>query len=400
MHIAYVTGDRHIPVFGNKGASVHVQEMVRAFSDLSHHVSLVAARRGAPPLPVAANIIEVAEAVSILDEKTVLDGDEKARAKERSAMRISNAIRDKLVTLHSDRPFDFIYERYSLFSTAGLLAAREIGVPYILEVNSPLVLEQKKFRRLFHVIEAADTERKVFAGADVLLAVSREVERYAISKGARANRTHVMPNAVDTSRFHPTVAPHVIERARGKFTVGFVGSLKPWHGVDVLLDAFRQLAGASEQYHLLIVGDGPLRGWIEGYLRGAGLGAFATLTGWQSNDDLPGRIRSMDVAVAPYPKLENFYFSPLKLYEYMSVGTPVVASGIGQIAEVLRDGETGLLVHPGDSSQLAQRIEHLFMDERLRRSIGAAAARAVSNRTWRRNAERVIAMATPLLVAA
>ncbi len=82
---------------------------------------------------------------------------------------------------------------------------------------------------------------------------------------------------------------------------------------------------------MLIVGDGPMRGWIEGFLTGTRLAERAVLTGWVPHDVLPGLVARMDIATAPYPQLNDFYFSPLKLFEYMSAGRAIVASRIGQI---------------------------------------------------------------------
>ena len=124
----------------------------------------------------------------------------------------------------------------------------------------------------------------------------------------------------------------------------------------MLLEVFRTLLDHSLAYHLLLVGDGPLRSWTEGYIQGARLAEKVTITGWVPYDRLPRLIQRMDVAVAPYPFLENFYFSPLKLFEYMAVGKPVVASRIGQIQEVIQDAETGLLVRPGDPGDLVEKM--------------------------------------------
>ena len=364
-------------------------------------MALLAAKQGVPSGPLDANITEVSPDVSSeTDRNQRADGDDKTRSKERLSLALSEAIRERIVALHADNPFDLIYERYSLFSCAGLRAARELEIPFVVEVNSPLVLEQQRFRTLYHGSEARAVEADVFRGADALLAVSGAVRAYALSKGAQPARTHVLPNAVDVSRFHPGVDAASVAGVDGKFVIGFAGSLKPWHAPDVLLKAFRWLAAQSEDYHLLIVGDGPLRDWIDGFASGAGLEERISVTGWVPNDRLPGLISAMDVATAPYPEMKDFYFSPLKLYEYMAVGKPIVACRVGQIAEVLEDGATGLLTRAGDAHHLAERIEELYRDASKRLSLGKRAAESVSGQTWERNARRVIEIVEPLVRAA
>lgn len=399
MRIAYLCADSHIPVFGSKGASIHVQEMVRAFVALGHEVTVFAVRRGAPAQALDAEIVE-ATPPTLAAQTSSLDDAARARDKELRAMAVSDSIATQMQSHHRDRPFDFVYERYSLFSTAGVDASRVLGIPCIVEVNSPLVLEQQRYRSLHHVARAQTVEAAVFSGAEVLVTVSAQVRDYVVSKGAAPCATHVLPNAVDRGRFHPRVSPTPIPAAADRFVIGFTGSLKPWHGVDVLADAFRALCEFSSDYHLLVVGDGPLKSWLEGYASGARLREHITLMGWIANAQVPSVIGAMDAAVAPYPDIDDFYFSPLKLAEYMAVGKPVVASSIGQVAESIDDGITGLLVPPGDAYALAEALERVRHDIVLRNALGQAAAAAVEERTWERSAQRVLGLAASLLAAA
>jgi len=387
MHIAYVSADRGIPLFGAKGASIHVREMVSAFAALGHEITVLTARRGPETAPLPADIIKIRAAV---DHSVILEGEAKAHYRERYALDVSEATRTALVELHASKPIDLIYERYCLFSTAGTRAAKTIGTPCALEVNSPLRLEQARYRKLLHDAEAEAVEREVFNQASTVFAVSAEVRDYVLSRGGKEEYAHVLPNGVDCESFRPDIAPEAIERLAGRFVLGFVGSLKPWHGIEYLMSAFHTLAQTDPGYHLLIVGDGPLRGWIEGYAAGAGISDQLTITGWADYARLPGLLTAMDVAVAPYPALDDFYFSPLKLYEYMAAGLPVVASHIGQIADVINDGHNGVLVKPGDAEQLAAALKRLRCEQTLRKTIGTAARGTAEARTWQDNARQVI----------
>jgi glycosyltransferase involved in cell wall biosynthesis len=173
--------------------------------------------------------------------------------------------------------------------------------------------------------------------------------------------------------------------------IGFIGGLRPWHGVDVLPTLLDRLAPRHHNLCMVIAGDGPLRRELESDLEQRGLSPRVRFTGAVPHEEVAELICGFDVAVAPYPRLEHpFYFSPLKLFEYMACGVPVAAPRIGQIAEVVRDGETGLLYPPGELDGLAAACDRLLSDPALRRRLGQAAVAEVHGRyTWDHNAARV-----------
>ena len=115
-------------------------------------------------------------------------------------------------------------------------------------------------------------------------------------------------------------------------------------------------------------------------------------TGAVAPDAIPGLLASMDIAVAPYPPLAHFYSSPLKVYEYMAAGLPIVASRIGQVGEIIQDGVTGLLVAPGDSAAFTKALIRLQNDPELRQQLGANARESVSEHTWDHIVDHVMAL--------
>jgi len=385
MRLAYVNADNGIPVFGDKGTSVHIQEMVRAFRSLDCDVRILTARMGADQVGDLASLTESVRGPD--RSSTFVDREDKERLYVETASRIEA----RLVALHREWPFDMIYERYSLWSAAGVRAARRLSVPCVVEVNAPLVEEQADYRKLALNETAREIEAEVFLRADALVVVSKPIAKYVIGKGAGSERVHVVGNAVDTARFHPdavsAVVPTIPDNA---FVIGFSGSLKRWHGVDVLMAAFRDLKYRMPEAHLLIVGDGPKHGWIEGFIEGAWLEGSVTMTGWQPHDALPGLIARMDVATAPYPESDNHYFSPLKLFEYMAVGRPIVASRIGQTAEAITDDRNGVLVPPGDMGALTEALIALQADPERARRLAMAAAQEGKRHDWKRNALAVL----------
>jgi len=218
--------------------------------------------------------------------------------------------------------------------------------------------------------------------------------------GVDAARIQVLPNAVNPELFRMASEGSEIRKRLnldGHFTVGFVGTFRPWHGVELLLAAFEDLHRMDPLTHLLLVGDGPLRPGFEDQIRNAGLQGAVTFAGRIAHQDVPQYLAAMDVAVAPYPILDEFYYSPLKLFEYLAAGRPVVASRVGQVAEILMDGATGLLFEPGDRAGLVRCLQRLRKNATLRSELGRNAAAVCSEHTWNRNAARVIHWVEPLL---
>jgi glycosyltransferase involved in cell wall biosynthesis len=381
MRMAYVCADPGVPVFGTKGCSVHVQETIRALRRNDVHVTLYAARLGG-------DAPEDLHSVPVRRLPTLPRGDLALR--EQAALSTNRVL---VPLLERDGPFDAVYERYSLWSHAAMTHARVTGIPGLLEVNAPLIEEQAKHRGLVDRRSAEHVARRAFGAASALLAVSRNVAEYLRGFPAARGRIHIVPNGVNPERFRPGLEP-AWPAPPGSFTVGFVGTLKPWHGLPTLVEAFARLHRAYPESRLLIVGEGPERSTMLAALAAHGLLKAAHFTGAVAHEAVPTLLAAMDVAVAPYPNLDECYFSPLKLFEYMAAGVPVVASRIGQIPEVIDDGVNGLLCPPGDASALAASLYVLRSDPAARKRLAENAREQVLRRhTWEAGARRICALA-------
>lgn len=370
MRLAYVCADSGVPVFGGKGSSVHVQEVVRAMRLRGIEIELFARRIDADPPPDLAGVI-------VHELSPIPKGDIALR--EQAALAANGTLRTAL-ELHG--PFDAVYERYSLWSYAAMEYARDFGIPGLMEVNAPLISEQARHRDLVDRESAERVAEQAFGAATVLLPVSQGVADYLGQYPGARGRTHVVPNGVNPERFPENLTP-TYPPEPGVFTIGFVGTLKPWHGLSILIDAFDWLYRHDSTIRLLIVGDGPERERLIHDVATRGLANAVHYTGAVHPGDVPGLLASMDVAVAPYPDQPNFYFSPLKVYEYMAAGLPVVASRIGQLTDLIEHGTNGLLYTPDDVSTLSAALSLLRSDPFLRSRLGREARRTVLQRhTW------------------
>ena len=379
MRVAYICADPGIPVFGQKGCSIHVQEVIRALRRQGAQVELFAVRCDDPPPEDLADLI-----VRRLPPIPKLE----RAVRERVALSINDDLQREL---EQAGPFDWIYERYSLWSYSAMELAQKANIPGILEVNAPLIEEQAKYRGLVHRDEAEQVACRAFQAASQLIAVSQGVKHY-LTHWVAAEKVHVIPNGFNDHRFSQDVEP-TFPKEPDIFTIGFVGSLKPWHGLSHLVNAFGQLHQHVPQSRLLIVGDGPQRKDMESVLTRQGLQSVVRFTGAVFPEQIPGLLASMDTAVAPYPAAD-FYFSPLKVVEYMAAGLPVVVSQIGQLTNLVENNITGLLCPPGDEAALANALERLWLSPSLRECLGLMARQhVVMHHTWDRVARQIIAIA-------
>ena len=385
MRIAYVLLDPGIGVYGTKGASVHVQEVVRTFRALGHEVSVFCTRTDDD---VPADLADLD--VTRLEVPRGLDRSQREIALLRLSDMLADMVTDTVAA--SGQGFDLVYERYSLFSTAGARISQRLDVPLIMEVNAPLLDEQRTHRGLVHTEHAARATAASFAGAERIVCVSELVADWVRRDYPGLDDVSVVPNGVNTERFTPAEGHDRlgdgIRQEHGPVRIGFVGTLKPWHGTDRLLAACAGLVG---DFSVDIVGHGPEAEALENQVRRLGLGGRVRFHGALAPEAVPQALREFDIAVAPYPAGEN-YFSPLKVYEYLAAGLPVVASAVGAIPGVLADTGAAILTDPADTADLTDALQRLIDDAELRATMGQRAREeALTSHSWTRRCQQILA---------
>jgi glycosyltransferase involved in cell wall biosynthesis len=289
-----------------------------------------------------------------------------------------------------------LYQRYSRNNWSGALVAGLTGVPLVLEWNGSeawMALHWAPLRRWVSVVRLLEWVN--LRRADLIVVVSRVLEQDLLRRGVKNERILCNPNGVDPQRFRPDAGGEAI-RARyglnGKVVVGFVGSFTCYQGAPVLAAAAARIA--RDDVHFLFVGQGDTLAEARRIVDAASATDRVTFTGQVPSDEVPAYVAAFDVAVAPLvPNADGspMFNSPVKAYEYMAAGRAIIASRLGQLEEVLVDGETALLVEPGDAAALAASVERVAADAALRERLGAAARKlALQRHTWRENAARVV----------
>jgi glycosyltransferase involved in cell wall biosynthesis len=290
---------------------------------------------------------------------------------------------------------DLFYERLGWVGYGGGLAARQLGIPLIMEVNGDHLEELEKLG-----IAPKGLQRWL----SVLLmkhAVKRAAHVVATGEGWRQRfleRWQVDPERVSVVENGSDMVERLSQRTLRAFqpagasgetaTIIYVGAFEPWHGVDILVEAFGRVVVRGIPARLLLVGDGSGYQSIRERVRDDNLEALVTFTGHLPPDQLAKRLSQADIAVSPY--CGRVEFSGLKLLDYKAAGLPTVASGNDGQPAVIEHGRTGWIVPPCDVEALATGIALLCTEPELRRQLGQRARlEAEKCHSWRHTAQQL-----------
>jgi glycosyltransferase involved in cell wall biosynthesis len=371
----------HHRTLGDGAEGIHVAEIVKAFRQLGHDVRVLSL------IGEATNTTSKAQSrwarLARLMPGFVYEFGEMAYNLH-GYVSLSRAVQEF-------RP-DFIYDRYVSYNYSAVGTGRRYGLPVILEVNSPYSFQKQTFDETLyfkHVLRFF--ERRICRDATRVVVVSTPLKKFLVSIGVPTERIVVMPNGTDPDVFHPDIDGQPIRQQyglEGKIVIGFCGILRPWHGLELLIQAFAEAVQSRTDLHLLIVGDGPIRAEFEGLLRDRGLDRYVTITGRQPHERVRLFVAAMDIAVSPRA---TFYASPMKILEYMGMAKAIVAPDMENIRDILTHMHDGLLFRAEDAGSLAKSLQYLIGDAARRARLGQTARRKIeAQRTWLHNAQEVI----------
>jgi glycosyltransferase involved in cell wall biosynthesis len=309
---------------------------------------------------------------------------------------------DEAERICNGRDVGAVYQRYSTNNFTGAALAAKLQVPFVLEYNGSEIWINRHWGQPLPREELAQRIENVnLRRADLIVVVSEVSKAELVERGIPPTKILVNPNGVDPSRFHPDIDGTAVRRRLGfaddDVVLGFIGTFGRWHGSEQLARAFVRILRADQATpaRLLLIGDGPHAEATRRLLTDADpRGRSWHMTGRVQQDSAPTYLAAADVLVSPHvpnPDGTPFFGSPTKIFEYMAMGRGIVASALGQLADVLDDGRTALLVPPGDEAALAAGLEKLIMSRQLRESLGTNARAVVEESyTWRIHTRRII----------
>jgi glycosyltransferase involved in cell wall biosynthesis len=240
----------------------------------------------------------------------------------------------------------------SVDAWTGGLAARLVSVPVVRMRHLSVPVQRNPFSR---AVYTALCDKIVTTGEAIRTLL---VERLRVSPAKVVS----IPTGVDPEEFHPSrVDPTRIRRElgleRGTPLLGMIAVLRSWKGHLVFLQALRRVRESHPDVHAVLVGDGPFRSVIQDAIRCHGLEARVHLLGHR--EDVAEILSGLDVVVSASTAAEGI---PQALLQALAMRRPVVASDVGGIPEVIRHGETGWLVPPGDPQALGSAVVEALSD--------------------------------------
>lgn len=302
---------------------------------------------------------------------------------------------------------DLVQERNGLYNAGVAMACKRLNLPYLLFFDADQLLEHDFMGKPITGLlrwRAQNLLRYNLAAARCIICVSEPAKAHLVKNWrVPADKIAVFPNGVDVQRFRPDSAQSDPVRASlgmsANLLIGFVGNFYEWHDTATLLNAFASVVPRYPQARLVLVGDGPQRQAMVELSAKLGIAASVHFTGSVAHTQVPAFMSMADIAVAPVsPMKQDLWLSPMKLFEYMASGTAIVATALGQITEVIQDGQNGLLVRPGDIANMAAALQRLIEEPNLRLRLGQRAREdAVRKYSWEHYVARLENLYTVVL---
>jgi len=354
VRILYSATDQVVP--GDLGGSVHVRAVAEGLARLGHEVHV--AVRIAAPLPSGGLFWHpVAPPLASARLRLLCSG---------ALMRLAREIQP-----------DVVMERYHNFGGEGVLAARRTHVPLVLEVNAPVIDYPGSAKHVLDralIVEPMRRWREwQCRRADLFVTPMARI----LPAWVPAARILEIEWGADTERFRPDVTgPVPFPQRPGQIIVVFAGAFRPWHGAVQIVRALRILrARGRNEFTAVMIGAGPELPRVRTEADGLDNVLFA---GAVPHDRMPACLAAADIGVAPFDVEAHrqlrlgFYWSPLKVFEYMAAGLPVVAPNVDRLQHIVRHDCEGLLYDAARPDSLADALEQLVNPGR-RMALGLAA---------------------------
>lgn len=299
----------------------------------------------------------------------------------------------------TDEKPNIVYQRYGRNNYAGLMYARYLGVPFVLEYNGSEIWMSKNWMRpLRYESMTEGIESCVLTHSDLVVGNAEAFRKELLSRGVEKNRILIIPNGVDPDHFTPSISGTEIRKKLGiknqEIVVSFVGSFGPWHGAEILAKTIPVVTSQNPNVKYLFVGDGGRLDAVKVIVSDCGVSGKVLFVGFVDRNIVSEYLGASDILVSPQvpnPDGTPFFGSPTKLFEYMSMGKAIIASDLDQIGSLLTSQENAILVRPGSVSQLADAILALADDPVLRARLGSSARdTVVGNYSWDRHVQCIL----------
>ncbi len=288
---------------------------------------------------------------------------------------------------------DLIYERSEYLQDSGAKLANKYKIKYFIEVNAPFIEEMNDFEgySLFHN-RAHKIEAIKLAAADKVFTVSTALKDFLVSRyNCNNDKIIVQPNCINPEKIN--FDSQLVGNLKGdlklntKKVVGFVGSMFPYHGVDILINSFSKVIKEHPDAKLLIVGDGIVLSDLKSLTHDLSLDNSVVFTGKIPHSLVFNYIQLMDVCIMAK---SNWYGSPVKIFEYGLLKKPIIAPNNIPVRDVMVNMQDAILIQENET-ELKNAICNLLENETLAESLAINFyKKVIENYKWKNAAEKII----------
>lgn len=308
------------------------------------------------------------------------------------ASNIPYLIREYRILKH-EKP-DLVISRLDNYLFSSLLVCKLLRIPLVIEADAPGRYEIQKFCPEFrHMARIARwIENITMNHAELSICVSETMRSYFILEGTRPEKVLTISNGADMEQFNPARrSPELLSKYQltDKVIIGFIGSFHAWHGVENMIHAIGHVFMKYSNVAFLLIGQGgAMRDKLKELAQEKQFASRIILIDYVDYAAIPEYVATMDICLALYPNLPFFYFSPMKVYEYMASGKAVIASRIGQIEDIIQNNENGLLYEPDQTDRMTAALEYLIENPARRTQIGESARKTIEQmHSWKHKAQ-------------
>ena len=388
MKILYFSPHPHINLAAPSGPGTHIREVIAGFEAQGHRVVRFIA--GGEKLDSTTKKIDFKKR----PWKKLIPSVIWETLRDIQMVRLDRQIEARLTeVIEAEKP-DFIYERSCYGMGAGMRAAKKLGIRYVVEMNAPYPEEKVQMQGKSLIQFLGNTHEKAqVTNAFRTIVVSSAMKNYLIRKtDVNPSKIVVLANAVNPS--HIQSNPVLEKDIRSRFDLknthtvfGFVGSIFPYHGVDIMIESFSTLEKENDNLRMLIVGDGEILPDLKRRVSELKLGNKIHFTGNVVHNQVYDYLKIMDITIMAR---SNWYGSPVKIFEYGAMKKAIIAPRVVPVLDVMQHEIDGLLIE-ASQAELTQSMRFMIDHPEQRNSMAMTFhEKVMREHTWNRVAQQIL----------
>lgn len=384
MKIIYYSPHPNLNLSAPSGPGTHMREVIKGFEDQGHEV-IPCILGGTEETSLQ---IEYSESGFKKFIKKLLPESIWQTAKDIRLRRFDKYAKAQLNAIIEREKPEMIYERGYYLMTSGVEAAKEAGIAHAIELNAPYPEEKVQMEGASMFISMAHEKEKLqVTETDLVVVVSSALKTYLADKHEiDPDKILVTPNAVNPEKFRG-VASGKARFSEDHTVIGFVGSIFPYHGVDMLIQGFAELAEKHDDLRLLIVGDGYVLGSLKQLAEELKVSDKVIFTGNVAYHEVYTLIAEMDICVMA---TSNWYGSPVKIFEYGIMNKAIIAPDNIPVRDVMVHEQDGILCEASRIS-LTNGLRRLIQDTDLRARLASSFHdKVLREHTWTQVSQRIL----------